>query len=434
MGVGLAVVTLFITLMQVVLCKNWNLMLPQRIMAISGSCVTIPCHFEVPDDYESDIHNCSRGGVWKKGVATNPPVFSASNVHGNIIQGQTLGDETKKNCTTVFYSIPKNYSDIYFFRLECPNKAKFTFSNGVYIIIQPGPSPPKMTSMIQMLEGIQMMRLQCSVPVPCPALPPSLTWLPRDDSRQQQTQILQNQDGQMTMVSTLTFIASADLHNQSIICSVSYPLAKGGSTEPSATTQRLNIQYAPRFTEATLSVSGPVSEGHTVTFTCFSDANPPARNYTWYRDDSGMLTMMGDRGTLVLQVTKRDSGLYMCEAENQRGSQRSRLVSLEVVTAAESSECFMVFHYVICGVVVLLYILTVVVDVYKYQSLSRRLKQIELKGEHTYMDLRSLSVTSDYEQLQPQQPKTQPRPQVQNNEGTVAPQAIRKNKPQPKRT
>lgn len=57
-----------------------------------------------------------------------------------LFQGQTLGDETKKNCTTVFYSIPKNYSDIYFFRLECLNRIKFTFLNGVYIIIQPGMS------------------------------------------------------------------------------------------------------------------------------------------------------------------------------------------------------------------------------------------------------------------------------------------------------
>ena len=44
---------------------------------------------------------------------------------------------------------------------------------------------------------------------------------------------------------------------------------------------------APRSTEATLSMTGAVSEGHTVTFTCFSDANPPVRNHTWYRNDNG---------------------------------------------------------------------------------------------------------------------------------------------------
>ncbi|KAM7373612.1 hypothetical protein PAMP_008452 [Pampus punctatissimus] len=432
MGVGSAVVTLLIILMQDIACKSWKVILPQSVTAISDSCVTVPCRFEIPKDQEANMLNCSRGGVWKKGNPLNSPVFSTNNVYSNVIHGHVPGDMLKKNCTTVFYNFPNNYSDIYFFRLECPNSLKFTFTNGVYIKGQPGPSPPVLTSVAETLEGIQVIRLQCTVPVPCVALPPTLTWLPRDDSRQEQTQILQNLEGQTTMVSTLTFIASANLYNQSIVCSVSYPLTKGGSTNPSSTTLRLNILYAPRSTVATLSVSGPVSEGHTVMFTCVSDANPPANNYTWYRYDNGSLTMMGEGDIMVLQVTQRDSGLYLCEAQNQKGSQRSQRVSLDVITTTgknNSSECY-IFPYIICGVVVLLYILTVVVDVYKYQSLSMRLKQIEQKGEHTYTELRSCRVSPDYDQLQP---KTQPPPDVPNYENSITIQARHTNQSLPKR-
>ncbi|XP_070702920.1 sialic acid-binding Ig-like lectin 14 [Pempheris klunzingeri] len=321
------------------------------------------------------------------------------------------GDLTRKNCTTTFHGFTEDYNDTYFFRLECPNGLKFSFTKRVNITIQPGLPPPRLTSAAQVSEGGQV-RLLCSVPVPCPILPPSLTWLPRDTSMQEDTQTQQSMDGQVTMTSTLTFVASARHHNQSISCSVSYPLTGGGSTRPSATNQTLNVLYAPRFTVATLSTSGPVSEGRTVAFTCLSDANPPVSLYTWYRADSGQLTKMGEGDMLARQVSRTDGGMYLCEAQSQRGSQRSRLVFLDVSTSAGSS----LIPYTICGVVLLLFILTVAVDVYKYQGLSRRLKQIELKGEHAYADLRIGSVASDYDQLQLRQPKTMPPPEVSNYE------------------
>ncbi|XP_038579904.1 sialoadhesin isoform X2 [Micropterus salmoides] len=398
MGVGLAVVSLLIALMQGVCCKTWNVILPPKIVGISGSCVTVPCRFEVPINEDENISTCTDGVVWIKGKLLGPFVFTARSPDTNIIKGQHVGDLMKKNCTTIFYSFPKNYSDIYFFRLNCP-KVKYSYTDGVNIAVEPGLPPPLLTSVNQVSEGVQV-ALQCSVPVPCSILPPTLIWLPRDNSRQEQTLMQQNVDGQMIMTSTLTFTASANHHNQSIACSVSYPLTKGGSTQPSATTQRLDVLYAPRFTVATLSTSGPVSEGRTVVFTCSSDANPPVSLYTWYRADTGKFKKKGEGEILVLQVSQKDSGVYLCEAQSQRGSERSRPVSLEINTTAVSSESFAVVPYSICGVVLVLYILTVAVNMYKFQSLSRRLKQIELKGEHIYTDLKACSVASDYDHLQ----------------------------------
>ncbi|XP_018537620.1 sialoadhesin isoform X1 [Lates calcarifer] len=407
MDVGLTLVSLFIAVMQGVFCKTWDVTLPQRIVGISHSCITVPCHFEVPNEHEAGVLQCTDSGVWRKGNMTGPFINSLNSQSplNNVVQVHVVGNLTQKNCTTVFYNFPKDYNNIYFFRLQCPNEVKYNFAKGVSITVQTAPSAPLLTSVNQISEGAQV-RLQCSVPVPCSVLPPSLTWLPQDSSRQEETEMLQNVDGQRIMMSAVTFTASADHHNQSIVCSVSYPLFEGGSTESSAATQRLNVLYAPRFTTATLSTSGPVSEGRTVTFTCSSDANPPVSHYTWYRDDSGnlsssQLTRIRQAATLVLQVSQTDSGVYLCEAQTSRGSQRSRPVSLDVKGSCED---LVLAPYVICGVLLVLYILTVVVDLYKYRSLSRRLKQIELKGENTYTDLKTLSATSDYDQLQRQQP------------------------------
>lgn len=112
------------------------------------------------------------------------------------------------------------------------------------------------------------MRLQCSVPVPCPDLPPSITWLPRQGFISEQRRlhqvtsdnnlsficvavfyflavcvslINQNEDELLTLTSTLTFIASANHHNRNITCSASYPLLNGSTLGPSASTQVLGV-------------------------------------------------------------------------------------------------------------------------------------------------------------------------------------------------
>lgn len=46
---------------------------------------------------------------------------------------------------------------------------------------------PKLTPVTQVAEGAQV-RLQCSVPVPCPSLPPSITWLLGTNSIDSQNQ------------------------------------------------------------------------------------------------------------------------------------------------------------------------------------------------------------------------------------------------------
>ncbi|XP_051245669.1 sialoadhesin [Dicentrarchus labrax] len=409
MGVVLTVVALLIALMQGVFCKTWNVMLPKSIVGISGSCVTVPCGFEVPDEMEKRVLNCSNKGVWRKGSLSGPIITATSNIQGTI-----FGDLTKKNCTTSFHNFLQNYSDVYFFRLECLDTLKYTFPNGVNINVRQDPSPPLLTLESPVSEGAQV-KVRCSVPMPCSILPPSLTWLPQDNSRQEEKEIHQNVDGQMILTSTLTFSASAEHHNQNITCSVSYPLTKGGSSKPSATSQTSTVLYAPRFTMATLSPSGPVSEGRIVTLLCSSDANPPVSLYTWYTTDSGNLTKKGEGDTLFLKVNREDSGVYVCEAQTERGSERSRPVALEVKPTTDISDSLQI-PYIICAALLVLYVVTVAVTMYKYQNLSRRLKQLELKGEHTYTDLRICNVSSDYEQLQRQQPKTMPAPDVSNYE------------------
>ncbi|XP_035992575.1 B-cell receptor CD22 [Fundulus heteroclitus] len=90
----------------------------------------------------------------------------------------------------------------------------------------------------------------------------------------------------------------------------------------------LSVTDAPQCLSVSVSASGEIVEGSSVTLTCSSDANPAA-NYTWYKQDEESPTASGQNFTIT-DVRPEHSGNYSCEAQNNRGSQSS-MVLLTVV-------------------------------------------------------------------------------------------------------
>ncbi|MEQ2207397.1 hypothetical protein XENOCAPTIV_011679, partial [Xenoophorus captivus] len=79
--------------------------------------------------------------------------------------------------------------------------------------------------------------------------------------------------------------------------------------------------YVPQIPSASVSPSGEIVEGRSVTLTCSSDANPAA-NYTWYKEDEESPKVSG-QNFIITDVRPEHSGNYSCEAQNTRGSQIS---------------------------------------------------------------------------------------------------------------
>ncbi|XP_051239716.1 sialoadhesin-like isoform X1 [Dicentrarchus labrax] len=93
----------------------------------------------------------------------------------------------------------------------------------------------------------------------------------------------------------------------------------------------INVKYAPRVPSVSVSPSGEIVEGSSVTLTCSSDANPAA-NYTWYKEDEDSPKASGQNFTITY-VRPEHSGNYYCEAQNRRGCHNSTL-HLTVVAGA----------------------------------------------------------------------------------------------------
>ncbi|XP_042573211.1 carcinoembryonic antigen-related cell adhesion molecule 5-like [Cyprinus carpio] len=81
----------------------------------------------------------------------------------------------------------------------------------------------------------------------------------------------------------------------------------------------LNIMYAPR--SVSVSVSGEIVEGDSVTLSCSSDSNPPAE-ISWFKEDQSSSVGSGQSFSAL------QSGRFYCEAHNQHGSQRSDAVTV----------------------------------------------------------------------------------------------------------
>ncbi|KAL7845351.1 hypothetical protein AOLI_G00235430 [Acnodon oligacanthus] len=73
----------------------------------------------------------------------------------------------------------------------------------------------------------------------------------------------------------------------------------------------LNVRYGPTNISMSISPSGEIVEGSSVTLTCSSDANPPVQNYTWFKKlDKEALQKSTSQIYSISNISSADSGEY----------------------------------------------------------------------------------------------------------------------------
>ncbi|KAK0140027.1 B-cell receptor CD22 [Merluccius polli] len=110
-------------------------------------------------------------------------------------------------------------------------------------------------------------------------------------------------------------------HAGSYSCSVrNYPHLR--SPEETLTVQC--TMNAPQTPSVSVSPSGEVVEGSSVTLSCSSDANPAA-NYTWFKEHEDSVGEPGQNYTIT-NITSELGGHYYCQAHNAFGRHNSTLL------------------------------------------------------------------------------------------------------------
>ncbi|XP_051726401.1 B-cell receptor CD22-like [Ctenopharyngodon idella] len=87
---------------------------------------------------------------------------------------------------------------------------------------------------------------------------------------------------------------------------------------------QLNVRYPPVNPVISISPSGEIVSGDSVTLICSSDSNPPALNFSWFKENESSAVGSGQSFSAL------QSGRFYCQAHNQHGSQRSDAVTVTV--------------------------------------------------------------------------------------------------------
>ncbi|XP_062311866.1 B-cell receptor CD22-like, partial [Osmerus eperlanus] len=95
--------------------------------------------------------------------------------------------------------------------------------------------------------------------------------------------------------------------------------------------------YKPRNISVSVSPSGEVVEGSSVTLTCSSDANPPVQTYTWYQENITSSKSSGQSYTIT-NISSEDSGGYYCQAGNTVGATNSSFLMITVIVRTGSPQ------------------------------------------------------------------------------------------------
>ncbi|XP_057178922.1 B-cell receptor CD22-like isoform X2 [Triplophysa rosa] len=369
----------------------YSALLPNTVTALTGSCVQIPCTFDVPD-FDEKLQNTKQiYGIWMM----NSPHFNKENSllvfnsSENITQGfshiEMIGNLQKRNCTTVFYNIMMNHSDTYYFRLQMePDVFRATFNTNpddssdsrktVKINVMDSPHPPELSitpHVSKHVEGTSV-SLRCSAEAPCPKKPPTLSWSYIPSSANITTQIQEKPDKTQSVISTITFNASYTDHKKNISCTVTYPthISKDTTVENTIT---LQVLFPPKKTSVSVEPSASVSVGTNVTLTCNTKGSHSKNiSYTWYR--RGQETPLAWNKNITLIVTHNNTGWYFCTAQNKFGNQMSEEIQLMIKEHNGSSKS------VIYGCTGGLLTLLVLSAVFVYCVRTRASSQTNIRG------------------------------------------------------
>uniref|UniRef100_A0A4W5MB45 Ig-like domain-containing protein n=1 Tax=Hucho hucho TaxID=62062 RepID=A0A4W5MB45_9TELE len=114
----------------------------------------------------------------------------------------------------------------------------------------------------------------------------------------------------------------------------------------------IDVKYGPKNPSVSVSPSGEIVEGSSVTLTCSSDANPPVQNYTWYKKNVTSPILSGQNYNITT-ISSEYSGHYYCEARNKIASENSTALMLIVAVKQTSNKTAAVGIIVVVLVLIL---------------------------------------------------------------------------------
>ncbi|OCT73357.1 hypothetical protein XELAEV_18036339mg [Xenopus laevis] len=374
-------------------CQDHSVLLPKSITALKGSCVEIPCSFNVVStDFQL---------VWYRDqYGIDPQIFNNKNPSYvmNTFNGRTfLVGNKSKSCSLRIDDVrdTETYYPCINENINCDQYSAF---EKVLVQVSDTPHKPVLNLPTSLNEGISAL-INCSVQHTCTHNPPVLEWNKVGFNKREWREELE--EGIWKFVSEMDYIPTYQDHGTPIECKSIYQMGQVLQEQ-----LILKIQYPPKHVIITKpDGEKKIKEGEQVTLQCTSNANPPAKNYTWYRinkDGEEELKEHGENLTLTInwEIVK-----YSCSARNELGKNYSTIMDLSLFLYAPDNGLskLIMLVAVIIVVPVLLLILYCKIRGRKLQCCQGR-NHLEVQiCEDTYMNTYMNVMQSDSSAKHPQQ-------------------------------
>ncbi|XP_039503483.1 B-cell receptor CD22-like [Pimephales promelas] len=286
---------IFLLMIHGVSSAGWGVIYsPLHICALNDSTVIMRCTYTYPTGHQIEKVFWTKTLVRDEGEfpdLSNDPEYSQ--------RLQYLGDK-QQNCTIRLSHVTLKDSHMYYFRF-ITNQDKWIGIPGVNLTV----TDLQVESPERVTEG-DSVSLTCKSSC---ALTDRATFIWYRNS----LKILTESKFRNTLI--LNPVRRED--------SGRYSCAVDGHTHVSPDVH-LNVMYAPRNVSVLINGSGVIVEGDSVTLKCISDSNPPAVNFSWFKENESSAVGSGQSFSAL------QSGRFYCQAHNQHGSQRSDAVTVTV--------------------------------------------------------------------------------------------------------
>ncbi|XP_044064293.1 sialoadhesin isoform X2 [Siniperca chuatsi] len=331
---------------------------PDRIQALVGSCVVIPCSFTplAPHPLRGrkekvDVRMRYRGGGHifpLRSIAFNS---EDRDQVSRDFQGRTslFGRIADGDCSVKIERISNDDSRVFEIALKRGDDLLWGKPRSFILDVVDTPQAPVISGMLSATEG-QQVTLNCSVSYHCPSRPPTLRWswdrgAQLNSTEPEEVQTLHPEPHRLMLLVSLSFIVSHKVKPR-LRCEVSYPGAK-----TLATSEDLHVTFPPKDVMVQVQ-SLTVQEGGNALLVCSCKADPPVTAYRWSYSQHGRTVHLQQRTHTVRVFNVTRDMRVRCSAQNVigRGESQPTLLNIQYkpVILSLSSTCVVEDLKVVC--------------------------------------------------------------------------------------
>ncbi|KAF4102692.1 myelin-associated glycoprotein [Onychostoma macrolepis] len=305
-----------------------SLSVPDRVLALEGSCLVIPCSFR-PDPGAPAIELRLVRSSSPFFMMLRRPIFSSERgdaIHPDFRERTVLaGNISAGDCSISISSVRRDDQNTYELQVRERGQRSWPAGRKVNISVTGSPEPPELSDPGPVTEG-QRLVLNCSARVSCPSDRPRLRWSWERIDPDADTELQPDAGQSLELRSSLSFTVRPNAKPR-VRCELEYP-----DRRRSSATRQILVRFPPRDVWVQV-LSASVRLGGNALLLCSCKADPPVSEYQWWSVESGNTQILAKRSSTVrIYNISRDTRVQ-CSAANRLGRASSLATRLSVLYA-----------------------------------------------------------------------------------------------------